>query len=90
MLSQFFVYPGVIRKREVGPLGPHVSGFVQAQKAQGYTRSVVRAHARAVARLSKWLRRRKLDAHDLASALISTDPPLLVRTDPGRQLGSWS
>jgi site-specific recombinase XerC len=70
MLSEFFVYPGVIGKLEVGPLGPHVGSFVQAQKERGYQRSVVRVQARVVARLSKWLQRRDLAARELCEARL--------------------
>jgi hypothetical protein len=70
MLSEFFVYPGVIAKLEVGPLGPHMSSFVQAQKQQGHTRSVVRVQARVVARLSRWLQRRDLAARELCEARL--------------------
>jgi len=70
MLSEFFVYPGVIAKLEVGPLGPHISSFVQSQKQQGHTRSVVRVQARVVARLSRWLQRRDLVARELCEARL--------------------
>jgi integrase/recombinase XerD len=70
MLTEFFVYRGVIEKLEVGPLAPHIVAFAQAMKEQGYTRSVARIHVRVVARLSKWLRKRKLEAGDLCEARL--------------------
>jgi len=70
MLSEFFVYAGVIRKLEVGPLGLYVSSFAHAQKEQGHQRSVVRFQARVVARLSRWLQRRDLAACELCEARL--------------------
>jgi integrase/recombinase XerD len=70
MLTEFFVYPGAIEKLEVGPLAPHIGSFAQAMKEQGYKRSVTRIQVRVIARLSKWLRKRKLDAGDLCEARL--------------------
>ncbi len=70
MLSEVFVYPSVIARMRVGPLGPHVESFVQFMRAQGYARSVIRARVRVVARLSKWMERRKLSAEQLCEARL--------------------
>jgi site-specific recombinase XerD len=65
MLSEIFVYPTVIDRMLVGPLGRYVGTFIQFMKDQGYARSVMRMHVRVVARLSRWLDRRKLGADQL-------------------------
>ena len=68
MLSEVFVCPSVIDRMRGGPLGVHVDSFVQVMREYGYARSVVRTHVRVVARLSRWMAKRKLVADQLCDA----------------------
>jgi site-specific recombinase XerD len=70
MVSEFFVNPKVIARLQAGPLGPHVGGFAEAMKVAGHPSSVVRIYIRTVARLSRWMKRRRLEVLDLCEARV--------------------
>jgi len=70
MTEHWFTDPGVLERLHSGPLGPHVDSFAALLAEQGYARSTAREHLHAVARLSKWLRRRRLDVSALDEQCI--------------------
>ena len=54
----------------VGPLGPHLEGFLATLRERGYTRSAAKEKIRIVSRLSQWLQRRRLAVEDLNESTI--------------------
>src|SRR3990172_2823614 len=53
-----------------GPLGPHLDGFVQQLREQGYASWGVRDRVRVVARLGRWLERNGRTVDELSEARI--------------------
>lgn len=83
MLSEVFTYGTVIDRLRDGPLGPHVDAFVEMMQERGYARSVMRTHVRVVARLSRWMEKRKLDAGQLCDARVQEFMRGRERARPG-------
>ena len=63
--SAIFKFPSVVRRHHEGPLGIHVDAYEALLREQGYSRGSTYVHLHIVADLSRWLRRRRLDAGDV-------------------------
>jgi site-specific recombinase XerD len=60
----------VVRRHHEGPLGIHVDAYEALLREQGYSRGSTYVHLHIVADLSRWLRRRRLDAGDVDECTV--------------------
>ena len=65
-----FKFPSVVRRHNEGPLGIHVDAYEALLREQGYSRGSTYVHLHIVADLSRWLRRRRLDAGDVDECTV--------------------
>ena len=68
--SAIFKFPSVVRRHHEGPLGIHVDAYEALLREQGYSRGSTYVHLHIVADLSRWLRRRRLDAGDVDECTV--------------------
>jgi len=68
--SAIFKFTSVVRRHHEGPLGIHVDAYEALLREQGYSRGSTYVHLHIVADLSRWLRRRRLDAGDLDECTV--------------------
>ena len=68
--SAIFKFPSVVRRHHEGPLGIHVDAYEVLLREQGYSRGSTYVHLHIVADLSRWLRRRRLDAGDVDECTV--------------------
>jgi site-specific recombinase XerD len=68
--SAIFKFPSVVRRHHEGPLGIHVDAYEALLREQGYSRGSTYVHLHIVADLSRWLRRRRLDASDVDECTV--------------------
>jgi site-specific recombinase XerD len=68
--SAIFKFSSVIRRHHEGPLGIHVDAYEALLREQGYSRGSTYVHLHIVADLSRWLRRRRLDAGDVDECTV--------------------
>ena len=68
--SSIFKFPSVVRRHHEGPLGIHVDAYEALLREQGYSRGSTYVHLHIVADLSRWLRRRRLDAGDVDECTV--------------------
>src|ERR1700676_4826138 len=68
--SAIFKFPSVVRRHHEGPLGIHVDAYEALLREQGYSRGSTYVHLHLVADLSRWLRRRRLDAGDVDECTV--------------------
>jgi len=64
--------PAVLSELPVGPLYPHIAGFVQELAPQGYTSCAINQKIRLLRRLDEWFVRRRIE-------LCGLDEPLIER-----------
>ena len=68
--NAIFKFPSVVRRHHEGPLGIHVDAYEALLREQGYSRGSTYVHLHIVADLSRWLRRRRLDAGDVDECTV--------------------
>ena len=68
--SAIFKFPSVVRRHHEGPLGIHVDAYEALLREHGYSRGSTYVHLHIVADLSRWLRRRRLDAGDVDECTV--------------------
>jgi site-specific recombinase XerD len=68
--SAIFKFTSVVRRHHEGPIGIHVDAYEALLREQGYSRGSTYVHLHIVADLSRWLRRRRLDAGDLDECTV--------------------
>lgn len=64
-MNQYFRYEAVRQRLRVGPLRDYFDSFAQKLSEYGYAIDSGQQQLRAVARLSRWMSRRRLRAQDL-------------------------
>jgi len=70
MIDQLFTFSSTIDRLRQGPLSEHLDAYAASVAAQGYGRGSIRAHIVVIADLSRWLKRKQIDAHDLDSNVV--------------------
>lgn len=71
MLDSFRIWPHIRARLQVGPLAPHLDGFVELLQKDGYAPRVIRHHVRAADVFGRWLSRRRLAASQVDEATVS-------------------
>ena len=72
------------QRLRVGPLAPHIDGFAALLTQEGYAQVSVRGKLQLLDKLSRWLKRRKLQAADLGEQLLSLFLTCRRRSGPRR------
>ncbi len=72
MNARFNPRPQDLQRLQVGPIGPHLSGFAALVSDQGYSSVTGWLKVRLVAKLSRWLVQRRLPLRELNEARITT------------------
>lgn len=70
MLEDFYTRPWAIARFMRAPLGPYMGSFADEMRARGHTHAVVRVQLCFVARLNRWLERRRLRVDKLDEARL--------------------
>jgi hypothetical protein len=70
-VDQYFRYAAARRRLRIGPLGGYLDPFAQQLADRGYARDTGQQQLRAVARLSRWMSRRRLHAKDLDEQVVA-------------------
>lgn len=70
MIDQLFTFSSTIDRLRQGPLSEHLDAYAASVAAQGYGRGSIRAQIVVIADLSRWLKRKQIDAHDLDSNVV--------------------
>jgi site-specific recombinase XerD len=70
-VDQYFRYAAARRRLRVGPLGGYLDTFAQQLADRGYAADTGQQQLRAVARLSRWMSRRRLHAKDLDEQVVA-------------------
>jgi site-specific recombinase XerD len=68
--STIFKSPSVIRGQHEGPLGIHIDAYEVLLGEHGYSRRSTYVHLHVVSDLSRWLKRRGLDVHDVDERIV--------------------
>jgi site-specific recombinase XerD len=71
MSLDLFVGRIAASRMRVGPLAAYIDGFAMDRKEKGYRKAAAYNHLRAVAAMSRWLKRRGLGAGDLTPGRIA-------------------
>jgi integrase/recombinase XerD len=71
MLESLRLWPHIRARIEAGPLGPHLFPYVMLLRNEGYARSMVRRHVRAIDAFGAWLRRRRIPVEGIDAATVN-------------------
>jgi hypothetical protein len=90
MIARFNPRPEDLQHLQVGPIGPHLQSFAVLVSQQGYCSVTGWLKVRLVAKLSRWLRQRRVPLRELNEFRITFDghrtPTLRIR--PGQCLSA--
>lgn len=81
MLEALRLWPHIRARIEAGPLGPYLVSYVTLLRNEGYARSMVRRHVRAIDTFGAWLRKRRISAEGIDAATVDR----FARTLPRRR-----
>src|ERR1041384_5045420 len=87
-MDHYFRFDATRQRLRVGPLSSYLDTFAQKLSALGYAIDTGRQQLRTVSRLSQWMDRRGLQAHDLSEQVLKRfladrrRQARLRRTDP--------
>jgi site-specific recombinase XerD len=70
MIEVFFKDPTAVRRHRDGPLGPYIDSFSERLREKGYARFTARHQIQLIAKLGKWLHRRRVIVRELNSERI--------------------
>lgn len=68
--STIFNSPSVIHRQHEGPLGIHIDRYEALLGEHGYSRSSTYVHLHVVSDISRWLKRRGFDVHDVDERIV--------------------
>jgi integrase/recombinase XerD len=66
-MDLFFPDPRIHRRMHDGPLGPYVDSYAAQIRAEGYARYSAILRIRLIADFSRWLARRRINAHEITA-----------------------
>jgi hypothetical protein len=70
MFNTFFSQIKVRSRMESGPIGPYLSEIASTLCSQGYARSTIRLHLRAVDQFGAWLLKEGLSPNDINNSIV--------------------
>jgi len=76
---QTFFDPKLLQRLRVGPLAPHLDGYLKQIEQEGFLPSSAPMQMYAIGRFSNWLHDRQLDLHQVDEASVVR----FLRRDPG-------
>ena len=69
-MLNIFTSQKVRSRMESGPMGPYVSAIAAELRQQGYAKSTIRRHLRAVDHFGAWLLKEGLSLHDISRPIV--------------------
>jgi site-specific recombinase XerD len=71
-MDLFFPNPRIHRRMHEGPLGPYMDSYAAEIRAEGYAQHSAILQIRLAADFSRWLARRRVNAHEIKAERIKT------------------
>ena len=71
-MDLFFPNPRIHRRMHDGPLGPYMDSYAAEVRAQGYARYSAILRIRLIADFSRWLAKRRINAHEITAEHLPT------------------